>query len=51
MQQDGIEASFANILEEVAKLSRADITADRRLREDLGIDSGRGRGYVRHQDP
>jgi acyl carrier protein len=39
MQQDRIEATFADILEEVAKLNRAEVIADKRLREDLGIDS------------
>jgi acyl carrier protein len=33
-----IEAAFAGILEEVAKVNRADVTADKRLREDLAID-------------
>jgi acyl carrier protein len=39
MQQDSIEAAFTGILEEVAKLNRADVTGDKRLREDLGLDS------------
>jgi acyl carrier protein len=37
--EDGIEAAFTRILEEVAKLNRADVTGDKRLREDLGLDS------------
>ena len=39
IQQDNIEAAFTGILENVAKLNRADVTGDKRLREDLGIDS------------
>jgi acyl carrier protein len=39
MQQDDIEAAFTAILEEVAKLNRANVTEDKRVREDLGIDS------------
>jgi acyl carrier protein len=39
MQQDNIEAAFTGILENVAKLNRTDVTGDKRLREDLGIDS------------
>jgi acyl carrier protein len=37
--QDDIEAAFAGILEAVAKVNRADVTGDKRLREDLGLDS------------
>jgi acyl carrier protein len=37
--QDDIEAAFARILEEVAKVNRADVTADKRIRWDLAIDS------------
>ena len=39
MQPDNIEAAFIGILQNIANLSRADVTADKRLREDLGIDS------------
>jgi acyl carrier protein len=39
MQQDNIKAAFAEILEEVAKVNRVEVTGDKRLREDLGIDS------------
>jgi acyl carrier protein len=39
MQQEEIEAAFARILEEVAKVDRADVAGDKRLREDLGLDS------------
>ena len=39
MQQDRIEATFAGVLEKVAKVDRAAVARDRRLREDLGIDS------------
>jgi acyl carrier protein len=39
MQQNDIEAAFTRILEEVAKVNRADVTGDKRLREDLGLDS------------
>jgi acyl carrier protein len=38
-QQDDIQARFAAILDHVAKVNRAEITRDARLREDLGIDS------------
>jgi acyl carrier protein len=38
MQQDDIPA-FARILEEIAKVSRADVIVDKRLWEDLAIDS------------
>jgi acyl carrier protein len=39
MHQDDIKMAFVEILEGVAAANRADITADHRLREDLGIDS------------
>ena len=39
MQQDNIKAAFAEILEEVAQLNRTEVTANQRLREDLGVDS------------
>jgi acyl carrier protein len=39
MQHDDIEAAFAAILQEVANVNRADVAGDKRLREDLGIDS------------
>jgi acyl carrier protein len=39
MQQDDIQAVFGRVLEEVAKVNRAEVTGDKRLREDLGIDS------------
>jgi len=39
MFQDNIPAAFAGILEVVAKVNRADVTGDKRLREDLGLDS------------
>ena len=39
MQQDSITAAFAEILEEVANVNRAEVARDKRLREDLGIDS------------
>ena len=39
MQQDDIQAVFAGILEAAAKVRPADITRDKRLREDFGIDS------------
>jgi acyl carrier protein len=37
--QDDIEAAFAAILEAVAKVNRANVTGDMRLRDDLGLDS------------
>ena len=39
MQQNDIQATFTRILEEVAKVDRAKVAQDKRLREDLGIDS------------
>lgn len=39
MQQDDIQTALAGILEEVAMVSRAEVTRDKRLREHLGIDS------------
>jgi acyl carrier protein len=39
MQQDDIEAALAAILKEVGKVNRVDVKGDKRLREDLGIDS------------
>jgi acyl carrier protein len=37
--QDDIEAAFAAILEKIAKVNRDKIAGDKRLREDLGLDS------------
>ena len=39
MQQDDIQAAFAEILGTAAKMRPAEVTRDTRLREDLGIDS------------
>jgi acyl carrier protein len=39
MRHDHIEAAFAAILEEVANVKRDKVAGDRRLREDLGLDS------------
>jgi acyl carrier protein len=39
MQQGDIMAAFARILEDVAKVSRTEVTRDKRLKEDLGVDS------------
>ena len=39
MQWDDIQAEFARALAEIAKVNRAEVTEDKRLREDLGIDS------------
>jgi acyl carrier protein len=39
MQQDDIQTAFARILEEFAKVDRAEVSGDMRLWEDLGIDS------------
>jgi acyl carrier protein len=39
IQQRSITAAFVEILEEIAKVNRAEVAADKRLREDLGIDS------------
>ncbi|ACL56624.1 acyl carrier protein [Methylobacterium nodulans] len=39
MQQNAIEATLIRILEEVAGVDRAAISRDRRLREELGVDS------------
>ena len=39
MQQDDIKAAFAGVLKEVARVNQAEITGNKRLREDLGIDS------------
>jgi acyl carrier protein len=37
--QDDIQPAFEGILVDVANANRADVTVDKRLREDLGIDS------------
>jgi acyl carrier protein len=39
MQHEDVEAAFAAILEEVAKVNQAGVIGDTRLREDLGLDS------------
>ena len=40
MQQDNdILAGFAEVLEKVAKVDRTEVTRDKRLRDDFGIDS------------
>lgn len=39
MQHDDIEATLARILAENAKVDRAKVTPDKRLRDDLGVDS------------
>jgi acyl carrier protein len=39
MQQDDIQATFARIVEEIAKVDGAEVTREKRLREDLGVDS------------
>jgi acyl carrier protein len=39
LKQYDIQAAFAAILNEVAKVNPGEITRDTRLREDLGIDS------------
>jgi acyl carrier protein len=39
MQQDDIQATLAEIFEKVAKVERAAVVRDKRLQEDLGIDS------------
>ena len=39
MQQDDIESALARIAEEIARIDRARISPDRRLRKDLGLDS------------
>ena len=36
MQQDDIQATFARVLEEVAKVNRTEVARNKRLREDLG---------------
>lgn len=39
MEQDNVAATFAGVLEKVAKVDRATVARDKRLRDDLGIDS------------
>ena len=39
MQQDDIQTTFAAVLEKVTKVPRAEVARDKRLREDLHIDS------------
>jgi acyl carrier protein len=39
MQQDDIQAVLAEIFEKVAKVERGSVVRDKRLQEDLGIDS------------
>ena len=40
MQEDNdILSGFAEVLEKVAKVDRTEITRDKRLRDDFGIDS------------
>jgi acyl carrier protein len=39
MQHDDIQATLAEIFEKVAKVERAAVVRDKRLQEDLGIDS------------
>ena len=39
MQQDEIQATFAAVLEKVTKVPLAEVAWDKRLREDLHIDS------------
>ena len=39
MQQNDIQATVTRILEQVAKVDPAAVARDRRLREDLGVDS------------
>jgi acyl carrier protein len=39
VQQDDIQATFARVLEEAAKVNRTEVARNKRLREDLGIDS------------
>lgn len=39
MQQDEIQAVIAGLIEKIAKVDRAAVARDKRLREDLGIDS------------
>ena len=39
MQQDDVQAVFAGILGAAAKVRPAEVTRDKRLREDFGIDS------------
>ena len=39
MQHDDIEATLARILAENAKVDRAKVTPDKRLRDDLGVNS------------
>ena len=36
---DDIPAAFARTLEDIAEVKRANVTRDKRLREELGIDS------------
>ena len=38
-QQEDILAAFVRILEVVMSVDRVEVTGDKRLREDLGIDS------------
>ena len=39
MQHEDTQATLARILEEVAKVDRAKVAPNKRLREDLGLDS------------
>jgi acyl carrier protein len=39
MHQDDIQTTFAAVLEKVTKVPRAEVARDKRLREDLHIDS------------
>lgn len=39
MQQDNIQAVIAGLIGTVAKVDQAAVARDKRLREDLGIDS------------
>lgn len=39
MPQDDVQAALAGLLAAAAKVRPADVTRDKRLREDLGIDS------------
>ena len=39
MQRDDIRAAFARTLEDITEVKQANVTSDKRLREELGIDS------------
>jgi acyl carrier protein len=39
MQHEDTQATLARILEEIAQVDRAEVVPNKRLREDLGLDS------------